>query len=97
MNLQKYIGPIKNAKIVDNTGFETLTNDSAFIKRELVLVLEDGVKVGLENPDYMEFHNSPKGREKLKKSGLEKRHIDAIMLLWGNTATVQDNEDDYSE
>lgn len=90
-NLRDYIGPISNAEIIDSTGFDTLTPESVFIKRELSLVLSDGTKAPLANPEYLEFYNTPNGREKLKKSEIDKKLIDAVLLMWGDTATLKDN------
>lgn len=89
-NLRQYIGPIAGAEIIDTTGFDTLNPDNVFIKRELTLLLADGTRAPLANPEYVEFVNSPSGREKLAKSGLDQKLIDAVMLLWGDKAILAD-------
>ena len=89
-DLRKYIGPLTGAEIIDTTGFDTLAPDVVFIKRELTLQLSDGNRAPLANPEYLEFVNSPSGREKLTKSGLDQKLIDSIMLIWGDKAVVAD-------
>ena len=93
-DIYKYVGQIQpGAKIVENTSFETLNNEKAFLKRQLVLVFHDGVSVLLADPDYLEFPNSPKGRDRLNASGLNPNHISAILLVWGDKSTVNDPEE----
>lgn len=87
-NLRKYIGPVSGAEIVDSTGFDTLSPENVFIKRELTLVLADGTRAALANPEYLEFYNNPSGRDKLLKSGLEQKLIDSVLLLWGEKAIL---------
>lgn len=89
-NLRSYIGPIVGAQIIDTTGFDTLTPDNVFIKRELTLVLSDGTRAALASPEYLEFYNNPSGRAKLTASGLDQKLIDAVLLIWGNTAVLAD-------
>jgi hypothetical protein len=89
-NLRQYIGPINGAEIIDSTGFDTLTLENVFIKRELTLVLSDGTRAPLANVEYLEFDNNPSGRTKLANSGLDQKLIDAVMLLWGDTAILAD-------
>ena len=90
VNLRSYIGPINSAQLIDTTGFDTLTPDNVFIKRELTVVLSDGTRAPLANPEYLEFYNNPSGRDKLAKSGLDQKLIDAVMLIWGKTAVLAD-------
>ena len=92
VDLRKYIGPVQGAEIIDSTGFDSLAPDVVFIKRELTLQLSDGTRAPFANPEYLEFVNSPTGREKLNKSGLDQKLIDSIMLVWGNKAIVADNQ-----
>lgn len=90
VNLRNYIGPLENAEIIDTTGFDTLTPEVVFIKRELTLVLSDGTRAPLANPEYLEFHNNPSGRTKLLNSELDKKLIDAVILVWGENPILQD-------
>jgi len=93
LDLEKYVGKVEDAEIVANYTFETLNKESAFIKKKLDLVLNDGVAVELaDSVLYMEFKNSKKGREDLQKSDLDKSLIDAVMLVWGKDATVESAE-----
>ena len=89
-NLRQYIGPISGAQIIDTTGFDTLSPNNVFIKRELSVVLADGTHAPLANPEYLEFYNTPSGREKLINSGIDQKLIDAVLLIWGETATLAD-------
>ena len=90
-NLYNHIGPLKaGATLVDETGFDTLNANGAFIKRQLTLVIDKDTRAPLANPEYLEFANSPKGRAELLKSGLDQKLIDAIILVWGNTPIVSD-------
>lgn len=93
LDLEKYVGKVEDAEIVASYTFETLNKESAFIKKKLDLVLNDGVAVELaDSVLYMEFKNSKKGREDLQKSDLDKSLIDAVMLVWGKDATVESAE-----
>ena len=93
LDLEKYVGKVEDAEIVANYTFETLNKESAFIKKKLDLVLNDGVAVELaDSVLYMEFKNSKNGIEDLQKSDLDKSLIDAVMLVWGKDATVESAE-----
>ena len=89
-SLRNYIGPIADAKIIDTTGFDTLTPTNVFVKRELTVVLSDGTRAALANPEYLEYYNNPSGRAKLIASGLDQTLIDAVLLIWGSTAVLAD-------
>jgi hypothetical protein len=87
-----YVGKHTNLEIIDTTGFDTLTPQIVFIKQEASLILPDGFRAPFANPTYLEYKNSPSGRENLSKSGLNPNLIESIMLLWGNTPLVADPE-----
>ena len=88
-NPYEFLGPVKaGAKIIEDTGFDTLNANSVFIKRQLILVLDETNSIPLANPEYLEFSNSVEGREVLKTVRLDKNLIDAIMLVWGDKPTV---------
>lgn len=89
-NLRQYIGPVNGAEIIDTTGFDTLSPENVFIKRELTLVLADGTRAPLANPNYLEFYNHPSGREKLINSGLDQKLIDTVLMIWGDEAILAD-------
>ena len=54
-----------DGEIVDNVSFDSLNINSAFIKRQKALKLQDGTEMPFANPEYFEFKNSLKGRKLL--------------------------------
>lgn len=90
VNMRDYLGPIEGAQLIDTTGFDTLSPENVFIKREVSLLLVDGTRAPLANPEYLEFYNSPNGRENLTKSGVDQKLIDAVLLVWGDKAILSD-------
>ena len=82
----KYVGPVEDGAVIsDNTRFDTLTRDSVFIKRELILTLADGAvfKLHSDEDGYFEFNNNEEGREQLKEAEIDQKYKDAVLLIWG--------------
>lgn len=83
IDMKKYLGVQSNVEIIDTTGFDTLSPESVFIKQELTIVMPDGVRIPLANTKYLEFYNSPEGREAMLASDIDQKLKDAILMVWG--------------
>ena len=93
--MDKYIGAVNNAEISANYTFDALSSDIAFIRRELVLTLENGAHITLaDTTQYFEFRNSNVGRSNLEKSGIDQKIIDVVKSLWGPTPTMADPKEE---
>lgn len=77
-------------KIIERIGFETLNDESAFIKRESIFVRDSGERSSFANPAFEEYRNCKSCRTKLTESNLPKNIIDAIFLIWGDEPTCED-------
>ena len=92
MDIRKYVGDVPaGARIEDNTGFDTLTRERAFVRIQFTLIMPDVVRIDLAPSDYMEFQNSESGRELLEESKvLDQKYKDAIFGIWGDESVIDE-------
>ena len=81
--LREKVGKEHNLQLIATDGFESLTQDSAFIKREVSVLFEDGNKAPLADVEYISFENNDEGRKLLDESDIDSTMKDAILLVWG--------------
>jgi len=81
-----------DGEIIDNISFDCLNVNSAFIKRQKALKLNDGTEMPFANPEYFEFKNSVNGRRLLAESNIDTNFKNAVMCVWGDQPTVEDVE-----
>jgi hypothetical protein len=82
VNLRKYMGDVNKAKIEETFCYETLDDEKAIIKTQFILVLSDGAKILLANPEYLKFLNSVSGIKVLENSDMPKKYKDIILNFW---------------
>ena len=81
--LRDKIGKEHNLQLVPTDGFEALTKESAFIKREVSVLFENGDKAPLADVEYISFENTEEGKKLLEESDIDQTMKDAILLVWG--------------
>lgn len=81
--LREKVGKEQSLQLIETDGFESLTKESAFIKREVSVLFEDGAKAALADVEYVSFENNEDGRRLLEDSDIDQTMKDAILLVWG--------------
>lgn len=71
--------------------FLTNLNKDGVTVQTIKVIIEDGVEYRIGEPHSTAFSNSIKDREELKNYLTEQEYFNVVMLMWGDTPTVEEN------